>query len=74
MKDFDELTEKEILMGIWMELQRMNASNSREDTSEPLYSCDKCEWEGTAEDRQRHAQEQHKAPPNMLDSLFTQVE
>jgi len=73
-KEWEDLTEKEILIGILTELQqiRLTLQDAEPQESITRYSCQKCGWEGSKEDRRNHL-DKHNAPQAMLDELFTQT-
>ncbi len=73
--EWDELTEKEILIGVLTELQqiRMELQSAQTDTERDtaVLSCQRCEWQGSKEKATAHARDVHKAPPSIADSIFT---
>jgi len=81
---WNDLDEKVILAQILTELQQIRLLLSQADTGAsddaggetPEYQCTKCPGDvRVAEgDRERHARKQHKAPPDMIDGMFTAVE
>lgn len=77
--DWDDLTEKEILIGILTELQQIRlllsqdtqgASDDADDTD--AYRCQKCSETVPADARERHAMQQHKAPADMVGEMFAE--
>ena len=78
---WQDLDEKVILAQILTELQQIRLllsdaeSGTQSDGGEQdAYRCRKCDATVPAGDRERHARSQHKAPPGMVDGLFTEVE
>lgn len=81
--EWDDLTEKEILVGILSELQQIRVVLSEADSGaqsessgDVMYRCTRCPdgTEVAKGDRERHAMKQHKAPSDMVGSLFERVE
>jgi len=78
-QEWDNLDEKEILMGILTELQQirllLQAENlDQEDSSKQLFECTKCGKTYSKDERREHAMSTHKAPEDMVDSLFTEID
>ena len=78
---WDDLDEKVILAQILTELQQIRLllsdaeSGAQSDGDEQdAYRCRKCDATVPAGDRERHARLQHKAPADMVDGLFEEVE
>ena len=74
---WDDLDEKVILAQILTELQQIRVAIQSADTGaqeSESYECRKCGATVPAGDRERHARSQHKAPFDMVDGLFTEVE
>ena len=73
-----DLTEKELLVGILTELQAIRvalADDPTPDDAEPRYRCQYCDDVVTADDRERHARESHKAPRAIaLSEMFDPLE
>lgn len=79
--EWEQLTEKEILIGILTELQQIrlvltDAERSASDDAggTDAYQCQRCEETVPADARERHARETHKAPSDMVDGMFEVVE
>jgi hypothetical protein len=81
--EWEDLTEKEILVGILSELQQIRVVLSQADSGaqsesdgDVMYRCRRCPdgTEVAKGDRERHATKQHKAPVDMVDSMFERVE
>lgn len=74
-EQWEQLGEKVILAQILAELQqiRMGLSDATtgDESGPTMYECQRCQTTVQAEERQRHAREQHKAPPDMAESMFT---
>ena len=75
--DWNDLTEKEILIGILTELQQIRLLLSEADTGASddadetdTYRCQRCNETVPADARERHARKTHKAPPDMAERLF----
>jgi len=71
--EWDELSEKEILIGILTELQqiRMAVTDASDDAEgERGYRCRRCNETVPADAREQHARSTHKAPPGMVDGMF----
>ena len=78
---WQDLDEKVILAQILTELQQIRLllsdaeSGAQSDGDEQdAYRCRKCDATVPAGDRERHARSQHKAPFDMVDGLFTEVD
>ena len=78
---WNDLDEKVILAQILTELQQIRLLLSDAETDaqsdadeQDAYRCRKCDATVPAGDRERHARSQHKAPSDMVDGLFTEVE
>ena len=78
---WNDLDEKVILAQILTELQQIRVllSDAERDAQsdgdeQDAYRCRKCDATVPAGDRERHARSQHKAPGDMVDGLFTEVE
>ena len=78
---WQDLDEKVLLAQILTELQQIRLllsdaeSGAQSDGDEQdAYRCRKCDATVPAADRERHARSQHKAPFDMVDGLFTEVE
>ena len=78
---WQDLDEKVILAQILTELQqiRLLLSDAKsgaqsDDDEQDAYRCRKCDATVPAGDRERHARSQHKAPADMVDGLFTEVD
>jgi hypothetical protein len=79
--EWDQLTEKELLVGILTELQqiRMAVTQAESDASDDAdsadtYECTHCGAAVTAAERTQHAHNTHNAPPEMVDGMFEVVE
>jgi len=79
--EWDDLTEKDILVGILTELQQIRLllseadSDALSDSDEPTtYSCQRCPATVPADERERHARKQHKAPGDMIEEMFEVAE
>ena len=78
---WNDLDEKVILAQILTELQQIRLllsdaeSGAQSDGDEQdAYRCRKCDATVPAGDREHHARSQHKAPADMVDGLFTEVD
>ena len=78
---WNDLDEKLIHAQILTELQqiRLLLSDAERDAQsdadeQDAYRCRKCDAAVPAGDRERHARSQHKAPADMVDGLFTEVD
>jgi hypothetical protein len=79
--DWQDLTEKELLVGILTELQQLRLILSQADSGasddgdgEDAYRCQRCGESVPADARGRHARESHRAPPGMVEGMFEVVE
>lgn len=76
--EWQDLTEKEILLGILTELQQirllLQGTEPAQDDAQEVFECAKCGKQVSEEDRQQHAQSAHNAPVSMVDGLFERVE
>ena len=76
--EWEDLTEKEILIGVLTELQQirllLQGQNGSQTDTEPVYECVKCGAEVPKQDREQHARGQHKAPGSMALELFEKVD
>ena len=74
--EWEQVSEKVLLAQIYAELQQIrvaltDAQAGSDAAEEPdAYQCQRCNATVQADARERHAREQHKAPPDMIDSLF----
>lgn len=82
-EEWQELDEKVLLVQLLAEQQRTNTlieqllggdTTPSKDEATPMYRCELCDKEVKEEDRQRHAEGQHKTPPGAWDSVFERVE
>ena len=78
---WQDLDEKVIHAQILTELQQIRLLLSDAETDaqsdaadETAYRCRKCTEVVEADARERHARSQHKAPGDMVDGMFTEVE
>lgn len=74
--EWDEIDEKVLLAQILTELQQIRlAIQGAEQATEQsdTFECRKCGATVEADARERHASEQHRAPPGAEDTLFTGV-
>jgi hypothetical protein len=75
-EQWENLDDKTLLVQILMELKAIRM-RLPEDTTEhqaqstAMYECDHCGATVKADERKDHALSQHKAPPDMMDTLFT---
>lgn len=77
-QEYQDLSEKDILIGILTELQQLRLLLSNADTGTTqdagadarMYECQHCDATVKAGERERHAESAHKAPPDMAESLF----
>jgi len=75
-EQWENLDDKTLLVQILMELKAIRM-RLPEDTTEhqeqptEMYECDHCGATVKADERKDHALSQHKAPPDMMDTLFT---
>jgi len=76
--EYDDIPEKDILIGILTELQQirvmLQARDTGDDDTPPVYACDRCGAEVPKDKRETHARDAHKAPPSMATEIFTPVE
>jgi len=79
--DWQDLTEKEILIGILTECQQIRmavtqADSTASDDSDTAdtYECTHCGATVTAAERKQHAYSKHNAPPEMVGGMFEVVE
>ena len=77
-EQYDDLDDKDILIGILTELQQirvmLQARETDTDDTPPTYACDRCDAEVPKDKRATHARDAHKAPPSMATEIFTPVE
>ena len=80
-EQWNDLDEKVILAQILAELQQIRLllsdaeSGAQSDGDEQdAYRCRKCDATVPADARERHARSQHKAPADMVDGMFTEVD
>jgi hypothetical protein len=75
---YDDLEEKDILIGILTELQQMRMMMQAQQTAgsddTATYSCDRCNATVPEDKRVAHARDAHKTPPGMADEIFTRVD
>ena len=78
---WNDLDEKVILAQILTELQQIRLllldaeTGAQSDAAdETAYRCRKCTEVVEADARERHARSQHKAPADMVDGMFEEVE
>jgi len=75
--EWEQVSEKVLLAQIYAELQQIRValtdaqSGSEREQDTDAYQCKRCNATVQADARERHAREQHKAPPDMEDVLFT---
>mgnify|MGYP000235144372 CR=1 FL=1 len=71
--EWDDLTEKELLVGVLTELQQIRlllSDADRERDADPdQYECTECRTTVPADKRERHVREQHKAPPGDTEAV-----
>ena len=78
--EYDDLEEKDILIGILTELQQIRVmlqardAGDDDDDTPPTYACDRCDAEVPKDKRAQHARDAHKAPPSMATEIFTEVD
>lgn len=76
-QQWDELEEKEILIGILTELQQirlhLQGAESQQENSEQMFECTRCGTTVTEANKAEHARKSHKAPPGLEDNLFSKV-
>ena len=74
--EWEQVSEKVLLAQIYAELQQIRValtdaqSRSEQEQDADAYQCKRCNATVQADALERHAREQHKAPPDMIDSLF----
>jgi hypothetical protein len=75
---WQDVDDKTLLIQILAELQTIRLAMTDEqpatDDSDPdggIIVCDKCGTEVRERDRERHAREQHKCPPELTDTLYS---
>jgi len=73
---YDDLDDKDILIGILTELQqiRLRLDARERDDTPPTYECDRCGATVPKDGRAPHARDAHKAPPEEVKRIFTQVD
>lgn len=73
-EEWQDLSERDLLEGIFIELTQIRALLSERETGgsseSVVYDCKKCEASVKAGERERHAVEQHAAPEDMAEELF----
>jgi hypothetical protein len=76
-EQWEDLDEKTILVQMLAELQQIRTLLSDADTgahegasNEEGYQCRHCGALVPADDRERHAVSEHKAPPERVDAMF----
>jgi len=74
-QQWDELSQKELLMGIFAELQQIRVSLQQPETdeSEPMYQCEQCGETVPQSDLEAHAK-RHNAHPELIADLFRRIE
>ena len=76
--EYDDLEDKDILIGILTELQQirvmLQARDAGDDDTPPTYACDRCDAEVPEDKRATHARDAHKAPPSLAEGMFTRVD
>jgi len=79
--EWDELSEKEILIGILTELQQIRMAVTQADSgasdgadTADTYECTHCGATVTAAERKQHAYSKHNAPPEMVDGMFERAD
>jgi len=73
---YDDLEEKDILIGILTELQQIRMllqAHEGDDDGPTTYECDRCGAAVPEDKREAHARDAHKAPPDMADAIFTRT-
>jgi len=76
-QQWDNLDDKTLLVQILMELKAIrmrlpeDTSQEQQESTTTMYECDHCGATVKAEERKDHALSKHKAPPDMMDTLFT---
>jgi hypothetical protein len=82
-QEWQDLDAKVILAQILAELQQIRlllsdaeSDATSESDAEVMYRCTKCpgDTQVPKSDRERHARSEHKAPPDMMDALFSRVD
>lgn len=80
-QQWDDLDDKVILVQILTELQQIRMaltdatqSPQTDRSSEPMYECKRCGKQVLQREAEQHARRQHKAPVDMVGSMFTEVE
>jgi hypothetical protein len=76
-EQWQELDEKTIMVQCLMELQqiRMTLQDTQSETrttERDTYECDRCGATVMEDERQDHAITQHKCPPDMAETMFTE--
>jgi len=78
--EWEDLTERELLQGIFIELTQIRAllsdadtGASRQSEESEEYECVKCGTVMPRGDCARHAESEHRAPPGEWQSLFEAV-
>lgn len=64
-EQLDQLTEKELLLQVVVELQTIRYHLTPEQETPTQYRCNQCNDIVAKEDRSKHLQEQHGAPKQM---------
>jgi len=75
-EQWENLDDKTLLVQILMELKAIRMrlpedTTEHQEQSTAMYECDHCGATVKADERKDHALTQHKAPPDMMDTLFT---
>ena len=83
-KEWEDLSERELLQGIFIELTQIrallsdadNAGVIDRDQAEDVYVCQRCPGgtEVREGERERHATGEHNAPPGEWRGMFTEIE
>lgn len=72
---WQQVDQKVILAQILTELQQirmaLTAGAQERESDSDMYECQRCNATVQADERQRHAESEHRAPPDMAESLFT---
>jgi len=76
-QQWEDLDEKVLLAQMLTELQQIRRSlqgdrGGREGSSE-MYECVRCGARVEADERERHASGEHRAPPGVVEELFEEV-
>lgn len=75
--EWNDLTERDLLEGIFIELTQIRALLSEAETSQEsgpsMYECKKCGKTVKEGEREQHASGRHSAPGGMVESLFEEV-